>query len=80
MSAVTCLLAGWDYTTDDNDPVLTLTQLNLHAMSHTLTSTSTELVKQEPPKIERPKIWKEISEKEWNTFPQKWGLINTTHF
>lgn len=56
MSAVTCLLAGWDYTTDDNDPVLTLTQLNLHAMSHTLTSTSTEPVKQEPPKIERPKI------------------------
>ena len=48
MSAVTCPLAGWDYTTDDNDPVLTLTQLNLHALSHTLTSTSTEPVKLNP--------------------------------
>lgn len=54
MSAVTCPLAGWDYTTDDNDPVLT--QLNLHALSHILTSTSTEPVKQEPQKIERSKI------------------------
>ena len=53
MSAVTCPLAGWDYTTDDNDPVLT--QLNLHALSHTLTSTSTEPVKQEPQKTQNLK-------------------------
>ena len=60
MSAVTCPLAGWDYTTDDNDPVLT--QLNLHALSHTLTSTSTEPVKQEPQKTQNLKrdVWKGV--------------------
>ena len=74
MPTITCPLDGCRYTTDDTEAVLAAAQLNLHALSHTQRST-TGTTKQKPPKINRPRICKDTSEEDWNTFLKKWELF-----
>ena len=73
MPEIQCPIPGCEYVTADVDASVAASLLLIHNNVHLAGSSSSQ--KQKPPKIDRPKISKGISEEAWNVFISRWDMF-----
>ena len=73
MPEIQCPIPGCEYVTADVDASVAASLLLIHNNVHLAGSSSAQ--KQKPPKIDRPKISKGISEEAWNVFISRWDMF-----
>ena len=70
-----CPLNGCDYKTPDVADSIAAQLLQLHNNAHAPANQPPAVVRQKPPKIDRPKISKGCSEEYWRAFDTRWKLF-----
>ena len=70
-----CPLNDCDYKTPNVADSVASQLLKLHNNAHTAANQPTAVVRQKPPKIDRPKISKGCSEETWRAFDTRWKLF-----
>ena len=73
MPEIQCPILGCEYVTADVDAAVAASLLLIHNNVHLTGSGCSQ--KQKPPKIDRPKVCKGISEEAWNIFIFKWEMF-----
>ena len=77
MPDIPCPHTGCTYTTGDNEAAIVVELLKIHALTHAVPTVppTAGIVRQKPPKLNRPVITKGLSEEEWSTVSKKWQIF-----
>ena len=84
MPVVPCPAEGCDFQTGDFEAAIAVDLLKIHAASsHTANApaapvTNTGDRQQQPPKLNRPKISRGMTEEEWSIVCRKWSIFKAT--